>query len=217
MAAWSKTFTNIDRVNNGNEYTLNDYGTTDTFNVPMNNTQFLHDHCVGNYSQSFTETEKNTARSNIDAARGVASSGDYSASVDNDGTYAGFSVGSNSDQNEFDMKVKYNEVSFEDRNGVLASFSKNDIINLKAKLTYHSLTYTSSNHALIYALISRGVNLVYRYDETIGANMHIIYCNVLANVRRIGGTSMSINLQYFDGTSFASVPVGATLVYYDYN
>ena len=46
MAQWSKNFTPITSVNNGNEYKLIDTPTLDMFNVPMNNTQYLYEHYV---------------------------------------------------------------------------------------------------------------------------------------------------------------------------
>lgn len=42
MATWSKNFTQIDNVNYGYEFELNDVPTTEMFNVPMNNTQYLY-------------------------------------------------------------------------------------------------------------------------------------------------------------------------------
>ena len=42
MANWSKTFTNIDNVNSGQEFTNFDYPTPQGFNVPINNTQYLY-------------------------------------------------------------------------------------------------------------------------------------------------------------------------------
>lgn len=41
MAQWSKTFTNIDNVNNGQEFENSDYPTKEAFNVALNNTQAL--------------------------------------------------------------------------------------------------------------------------------------------------------------------------------
>ena len=41
MATWSKTFTNIDNVNNGQEFENSDYPTKEAFNVALNNTQAL--------------------------------------------------------------------------------------------------------------------------------------------------------------------------------
>lgn len=41
--SWRKNFTQIDNVNNGNEFELNDYPLLDGFNVPLNNTQWLYD------------------------------------------------------------------------------------------------------------------------------------------------------------------------------
>jgi len=43
MANWSKQFKQIDTINSGQEYTLNDYVTLDMVNAPLNNTQYLYD------------------------------------------------------------------------------------------------------------------------------------------------------------------------------
>ena len=67
MANWSKNFTNISTINGGREFELNDYPTTDGFNVPINNSQYLYDNCVGTYQQSFTDEKKAQARNNIGA------------------------------------------------------------------------------------------------------------------------------------------------------
>ena len=67
MANWSKNFTNIDNVNSGREFTNSDYPTPQGFNVPINNTQYLYEHCVGTYTQTFTEAQKQQARNNIGA------------------------------------------------------------------------------------------------------------------------------------------------------
>lgn len=40
--SWRKNFTQIDNVNNGNEFELNDYPLLEGFNVPLNNTQWLY-------------------------------------------------------------------------------------------------------------------------------------------------------------------------------
>lgn len=53
MALWSKTFTQIDTLNNGNEFTINDYPTAQGFNVPINNTQFLYDLLDNGFLKSF--------------------------------------------------------------------------------------------------------------------------------------------------------------------
>lgn len=40
MSEWTKNYTNIDEVNNGNQYKEGDHITTDTLNVPLNNSEY---------------------------------------------------------------------------------------------------------------------------------------------------------------------------------
>lgn len=43
MAQWSKTYSAIDGLNSGNEFTVNDYPTPQAFNIALNNTVANHD------------------------------------------------------------------------------------------------------------------------------------------------------------------------------
>lgn len=54
MATWSKTFTQIDNVNGGQEFGVNDYPTTQGFNVPINNTQYLYNLLQAGFIKSYT-------------------------------------------------------------------------------------------------------------------------------------------------------------------
>lgn len=54
MASWSKTFTQIDNVNSGQEFGVNDYPTTQGFNVPINNTQYLYNLLQAGFIKSYT-------------------------------------------------------------------------------------------------------------------------------------------------------------------
>ena len=67
MANWSKTFTNISGINSGQEFTINDYLSTQAINGALNNTQYLYENCVGTYYQTFNDTQKAQARANIGA------------------------------------------------------------------------------------------------------------------------------------------------------
>ena len=54
MAQWSKNFTDITNVNNGQEFGINDYPTTEGFNVPINNTQYLYNLLQNGFIKSYT-------------------------------------------------------------------------------------------------------------------------------------------------------------------
>lgn len=68
MANWSKQFKQIDTINSGQEYTLNDYVTLDMVNAPLNNTQYLYDvlyttntGLIAKVNQNTTDIATNTA------------------------------------------------------------------------------------------------------------------------------------------------------------
>lgn len=65
MANWQRNFTDINQVNGGQEFSINDYPTTDGFNVPINNTQYLHDNSVGTWQQTFDDNKKAQAKANL--------------------------------------------------------------------------------------------------------------------------------------------------------
>lgn len=61
MANWSKQFKQIDTINSGQEYTLNDYVTLDMVNAPLNNTQYLYDVLYTTNTGLIAQVNTNTA------------------------------------------------------------------------------------------------------------------------------------------------------------
>lgn len=61
MANWTKTFTQAENINSGQEFTLNDVPTTQMVNAPINNTQYLYDELVtkGNYKIDWDNSKNN--------------------------------------------------------------------------------------------------------------------------------------------------------------
>ena len=77
MAQWdSSTFHSINGLNSGNRFAVTDYPTTDGFNYPIENTQYLHDNCIGVYAQSFTTAQKQQAKTNMGIGSGFDGSYD---------------------------------------------------------------------------------------------------------------------------------------------